>query len=590
MVPSRFPPPKAWPLQRADSPRPRTGGSLIHDVFKPKLPLDPFVKLHTIREPWVLHLDSVAVATSEPRRDVLLILGAPTLEDISPVIYSSQFSSALIILASHKPLPIPTTACSAICLIRLNSPVTNERNDALRLAAILQCAELVSRIWRKNGGSGLRDIEEPDSGLNPSSVPADLFLAPNLHNAQSPLASFSDGLKNASASVRSSIISSVSFLAPSTPLPPPDPTQRAFDAILNFIPDGMSDLAIMKQSILVTTLSRPYLASTYLPFSSTPAPHKPTVATNRRSIFRRKMISPLSLTTSSTDSSTATSTSFPKAHLIHILPLAGSMYLSQEKLLRSMESFQLSFAHPPSLSMKRPGALDRAVAFIVPAAVLREVVQYLPPTQKTSQASSLYSHDSSSTPSSSLSRVARHVAIGEWTVADILLSGVLDTQANPGGLPHAGPRVWIGSGADFSFTPDIENESPSQSESVSLSSCSAEPLTPTSLIPGHGQVNGIVLWDAAQVYPGDSNMDESDIGKDGVVFPENVIEHPLLEHDKDHIPLSPSSSEVSELDAIQLTRQRIMDTLPEKGDDGGSVVLGKVPTWNELPYTDKALV
>jgi len=75
MVPARLSPSKRSPLQRADSPRPCTGGSLLHDVFKPKLPLDPFVKLHTIREPWVLHLDAVAVATGERRRDVLLVLG-----------------------------------------------------------------------------------------------------------------------------------------------------------------------------------------------------------------------------------------------------------------------------------------------------------------------------------------------------------------------------------------------------------------------------------------------------------------------------------------------------------------------------------
>ena len=72
MVPARLSPSKP---QRADSPRPRAGGSLIHDIFKPKLPLDPFVRLHTIREPWVLHLDTVAAATGDRRRDVLLVLG-----------------------------------------------------------------------------------------------------------------------------------------------------------------------------------------------------------------------------------------------------------------------------------------------------------------------------------------------------------------------------------------------------------------------------------------------------------------------------------------------------------------------------------
>ena len=480
---------------------------------------------------------------------------APTLEDITPVLHSSQLSGALIILASHELLSVPTSVCAATCLIRLNTPVTNGRNDSLRFAAILQCAEHISRVWRKNGGSGAREIKEPETGLSPSSVPANLFLAPGPDSMSSP--------------ARLSIISSVSFFASSTPLPPPDPSQRAFDAILNFIPDGMNDLAVMKQSILVTSLSRPYLTPAYL--ASSPS-HKSTIAPSRRSIFRRKSALPLS-TISPADSFQSVPTPLPKSHILHILPGAGNVYLSQENLLRSMESFQLSFAYPPSLSMKRPGTLPHAVAFIVPVAALREVVRYTPPSQMASHTSSLCSHDpSASSTASSSSHVARQAIATEWTVVDILLSGVLDVQANPGSVPHAGPRAWIGGAADVSFTFDIESESASRSESVSSLSCSNEPLTPTSDFPGHGleleQVGRDGLYDGAQVYPAEDIMDENAMEKDGVVLHETVLKHPLLEvpiklpltFGPDY-PLSPSSSDDSELGAVQLTGQEIVEVL-----------------------------
>ena len=220
--------------------------------------------------------------------------------------------------------------------------------------------------------------------------------------------------------------------------------------------------------------------------------------------------------------------------------------------------------------MKRPGTLACAVAFIIPVTALREVVRYTPPTQMASHISSLYSYDpSASSTASSSSRVARAI-VTEWTVVDILLSGALDVQANPGSVPHAGPRAWIGGAADVSFTLDIESENASRSDSVSSLSYSNEPLTPTS--PGHGlelgQVSGDELYDTAQVYSGEGNMDKNAIGKNGVVLSETVLKHPLLEAPiklplalGSDYPLSPSSSDNSELGAVQLTGQEIVEVL-----------------------------
>jgi hypothetical protein len=45
----------------------------LADVFKPRLPRDPFVETH---QPWALKIDDVISATNaHSRRDVLLVLG-----------------------------------------------------------------------------------------------------------------------------------------------------------------------------------------------------------------------------------------------------------------------------------------------------------------------------------------------------------------------------------------------------------------------------------------------------------------------------------------------------------------------------------
>ncbi|KAI6124503.1 hypothetical protein EDD16DRAFT_1703723 [Pisolithus croceorrhizus] len=480
MAPSRVAWAKSPSIQRADSPRPRANGPLIYEVFKPKLPPDPFARLQVIREPWMLRLDSVAMAVGDPRREVILVFGAPTLKDISPVLQSPQFSRSLIILASHRPFPVPTGVRPAICTICLDSSITNERSGALRLAAVLQCAERVSRLWRKDGGSGVREISESETGLDASKIPDNLFLIPDSGSVQSSPSSSSEGLKSTTPSARLSIMSTLSFFSSSSSSPPTGRSQRAFDAMLNFIPNGISDVAIMKQSILITSLTHPYLTPASPAFTSTTFGSE----TRKRNILRRRVVSALSFpraldsdshaslqfstTSASAISDHGISGPLPKSRLVHILPLSGRAYLSQEKLVRNMESYQLSFAYPPSLSMKRPETLERAVAFIVPVTALREVVRYTPSPRASKSSASHTPHSSgasSSSSSVSSSRIARQAVVAEWTVADILLSGVLDSQANPGGVPYAGPRAWICSGADFAFTTESENGNQNQSVS-----------------------------------------------------------------------------------------------------------------------------
>ncbi|KAH7887039.1 hypothetical protein F5I97DRAFT_1927306 [Phlebopus sp. FC_14] len=448
-------------IQRSDSPRPSANSSLITEVFKPKFPLDPFTQLHTIREPWMLRLDNVVTATSQVRRDVVLVLGAPALRDIT-----------------YKVPPIPAVTRPAICTIHLNAPLAIENNGAVRLVSILGCAERVSRLWRKDGGPGVvRAITETGAGLDPSLVPNNLFRIPESATAfPSPLSS-TEGLKTSPSS--SFVSSSRSSLSGSRPrklsnLSSADLLQRPFDVILNFLPSQLHDKALLKQTILVTTITRPYLVAA-CPASSMQFSPKHTEVRPRSFLRRSSLYASTTYTFESRDSfqtssgpiGTPASAPLAKSRLVHILPLSGDAYTAQEKLIHNIESFQLSFSQPASMNMGKQDAIERAIAYIVPVCALRELVRFSSPqTASTSERSSVFA---------------------EWTVADIVLSGVLDPLTNASEVPHSGPRAWIGSAVDFAFMPEIESRSDSSS--------SLGPPTPaSSLLIRERQRDGSIHW------------------------------------------------------------------------------------------------
>ncbi|KIK80148.1 hypothetical protein PAXRUDRAFT_159430 [Paxillus rubicundulus Ve08.2h10] len=570
------------PLQRSDSPRPRAGGSLVSEVFRPKYPWDPFARLHTIREPWMLKLENVVAATSEVRRDVVLVLGAPKLRDISPIFQSPQLASSLLIIASHQPPTIQEPTLSvlpAICILRLNTPLAVEANGAVRLVTVLECAERVSRIWRKNGGPGIREIRESKTGLHPDAIPYNLFKVLDSGSASpSPLSS-NEGLENSRPSsfisTSRSIVGSRSRRSSTAQLPAADPSQRPLDVILNFLPHGLVDRASLKQSILVTTLSRPYLVA-LCPASSSQLTSKPSES--RRSSFLRRSVlhdSPSpptlgsrdSLETNSTHLSFPTSTPLTTSRLLHILAHSGKSHVEQEKLIHNMESFQLSFSQPPSLGMKQPDALETATAYLVPVTALREVVCYAPPQ----------------TPFTS-SRAERRAATAEWTVADLVLSGVLDPLSNPGQAPYTGPRAWISSAADFSFTPET-GMGPAFS-----------PLPPTPLSSTSSprvrerRRDSDVPWNLGQTSDNYSSFN----GPQGLAKPPRVppkVKRRPVPQMFTEIPTPSSSSEDSALESehgVEPTIITAMDRSRVTGEDKG-VVVGKRLWWRFGSTTNRTV-
>ncbi|OBZ67450.1 hypothetical protein A0H81_12625 [Grifola frondosa] len=74
------------------------------------LPLDPFASTAgPLGDPWFLKVDALLACANHQRRDVILILGAPSLTDLSPVLQSRHLALSLVILATHAPQIFPTS-------------------------------------------------------------------------------------------------------------------------------------------------------------------------------------------------------------------------------------------------------------------------------------------------------------------------------------------------------------------------------------------------------------------------------------------------------------------------------------------------
>ncbi|EGO29619.1 hypothetical protein SERLADRAFT_445399, partial [Serpula lacrymans var. lacrymans S7.9] len=459
--------------------RSRNHNPLVSEVFRPKLPLDPFSKLNTIREPWTLKIETVLACISEIRREVILVLGAPSLRDLGSIVNSQQLASSLLILATHQPPVIPASVRPAVCVLHLTTPLAVESTGAVRLVNLLECAERIGRIWRKQGGSGVRELSESENGLDPvATVPCNLFRATFPQSSPpSPLSS-PEILRSSNSSYRSSIVSSPKILSHkhSSSFPVVDPMQRPFDVILNFLPQNLSDKSLLKQSILITTISRPYLVAAK-PVSPNFSTKSLNAQSRRRSLLRRSSTytSPPTPAYGSRDSlSTSLTSAFStpsslKAHLVHLLPLTEQASFAQEKLINSMESFQLSFSQPTSMDGSQCDALERASSFIMPVGALRDMVHYSP--------------SSSSWSSCSGDDVA------EWSIADLVLSGSLDQPMNTLEMDQP-QRAWISSAMDFAFT---------SSDSRPLSATSLTQPSPTFSGRERKRDSG-VNWNPAQVY------------------------------------------------------------------------------------------
>ena len=191
-------------------------------------------------------------------------------------------------------------------------------------------------------------------------------------------------------------------------LPSADPSQRPFDALVNYLPSGISDKSLLKHVILVTTITRPFLVAAAPPSMARP------MCSRKKSNLTLKPVYMISTPPGSVES-LSTDTPFLqgsplKAHLVHVLP-ARPRNLVANRLIDSIETFLLSFSFPPTLGTKDAEAIEAAHQCLLESTAFAEPV--------------------GTPPSLSIN----------WTMADVLLSNCLDDQPTP--------RVWFSGASDI---------------------------------------------------------------------------------------------------------------------------------------------
>ncbi|GJJ14927.1 hypothetical protein Clacol_009197 [Clathrus columnatus] len=369
--------------------------------------------------PWQLDANSLPSDNVQHPR-VILVLGEPSQEALTPLLQSTHLSSSLLVIAAARKYRPPSNFTSTVAILRLSSPlISSESHTSTRLVNTLQRAHKIAQHWRSSSSPfpQFKEYEEE--------VPSVGYLSPTKSNNR--LSWFGGG--NGTATTNSSMTelglatppptrsasrlslskrspdssTSISSLA-SPPIPAVNEANYAFDTIFNFLPALDSpDATLLKFAILVTTISRPFITCTLPSFSHSTLP-KPS---------RRFSIRPAEL--DSTPSQQLSMIQPSPAHIVHLVPSARS------SLIAPLETFCLSFAYPshslptfsaPSrIDMGKPGPPPRP--FILPPIVLGEV---LPISRK-------------------------------WTITELILCGALDGPSWKS--KSATNRAWLSSSNDI---------------------------------------------------------------------------------------------------------------------------------------------
>ena len=307
---------------------------------------------------------------------------------------------------------MPSKVQPTVRVLRLAEPLALEQAGAVRFVNVLEWAERVARTWRKVGGIGVREVAEYDQeDFGTFTLPQNFTQQCSKGGAPPTVTSISSARTIFSLD-RLRLPGSRGRRAEEL-LPPPDPSQRPFDGLVNYLPSGISDKSLLKHVILVTTITRPFLVAA-APLS--PSVVRPTYS-RRNSTFTLKPLYLMSTPPGSTESlntiltdSLASQGSPNKAHLVHILPARPRNFVAN-RLVDSIETFLLSFSLSPTLGVRTAGRIEPAHACLVESHTFAEPVG-TPPSLNIN-----------------------------WTMADILLSNCLDDQPTP--------RVWFSGASDI---------------------------------------------------------------------------------------------------------------------------------------------
>ncbi|KAF7367378.1 hypothetical protein MSAN_00800300 [Mycena sanguinolenta] len=292
------------------------------DVFRPRLPLDPFSPASPAAEPQArVDLDAPWLAYDVPAlthafahtNAVILVLGAPNPHLLAPLLRSPTFERSLVLYVTHDPPPLTSLVSAigrdahaagthpAIRVLRLRAPlIPGAPPFALSLVTVLDAAAVVARDWRANletgeepaiaqfaqspsGADSAFSVPEPlrdfpsggnnEQQLNPrrtastmrgagATRPPSALATTAIANPNPKRASSSSLSLNSKFTARQkqSRRSSTADSIASSAKSKSTPNTRPFDALLSFLPPAQQEKAILKQVVLVSTLASGFLA------------------------------------------------------------------------------------------------------------------------------------------------------------------------------------------------------------------------------------------------------------------------------------------------------------------------------------------
>lgn len=363
-------------------------------------------------------------------RGVTHSFAAPSYKDLTPILLSGQYAHSLVIIAARDPPEIPNLVIPALRILHLSKPLSTENDDTTRLVSILTWAERVASDWRKHGGSGIYELSENDED---ETLPSGKRSGPTV-------------LRVGRYSARRH---SMPVNMPSSTLPD---GKRPFDVLINFLPNQLPDNVLLRHTIFITTISRPFFRSS-------------TTSLLTRSVFARAKFF-FGGSSTSIEHERRSSGDMPRTHvealltnrastirplasaaapqIIHLLPPDSTQYpQASARLVDSMEAFIAAFACTTSLqgsgNVKKDIA-GNAQSYIMHAGTLGRVLDC------------------------ALARFAQKEEIAgredpwgcEWTVADVLISGALEnapTLTRGTTSPAGSAAAWISGPEDISLVP-----------------------------------------------------------------------------------------------------------------------------------------
>ena len=361
-------------------------------------------------------------------------LEAPSYKDLTPILLSGQYAHSLVIVATHEPPEIPNLVIPALRILHLSKPLSTANNDTTRLVSVLTWAERVASDWRKYGGSGIYELSENDE---------DNTLPSGRHGGPTVLR-----VGRYSARRHSMPVNTPTSNAPDG--------KRPFDILMNFLPSRFPDNVLLRHTIFVTTISRPFFKS-----STNASLLTRGVFARARSFFGNN--------SSSSDQDRRSSSEMPRTHvealltnkastirplastaapqIIHLLPPDSAQYpQASARLVDSMEAFIAAFVCTTSLeagaNAKKDASLaDNAHSYIMHAATLGKVLDCALARFTPREESPARKEDPWGC---------------EWTVADVLISGALDnapTLTRGATSPAGSAAAWISGPEDISLVP-----------------------------------------------------------------------------------------------------------------------------------------